>query len=61
MGKIIDAMERALFGATAQERVDMMIELASRRAQARMEERLIAALELDDDETSDLEVSHGEE
>lgn len=56
MGKIIDTIERALWGATAAERVDMMVELATRRAEA----RLVAALERltaddangDDDDTS---------
>lgn len=48
---LIDKLERLVFGASAQERVDMMIELAYRR----MEARLVAALTSDDasDTTSD--------
>lgn len=45
MGRLIDAVERALFGATAQETVEMRIQLATRR----LEDRIIAALESDDD------------
>ena len=54
MGKLIDAMERLAFGATAQERVDMVVELAARR----VEERLAAALEritADDEAASEQE------
>lgn len=36
MGKLIDRIERALFGATASERVDMLATLAERRAMARI-------------------------
>lgn len=36
MDKIERLIERLLFGATAQERVDMMAELAARRALARL-------------------------
>lgn len=43
MSKIIDKIERAVFGATAQERVDMMAELAARR----VEQSIIAALDPD--------------
>lgn len=43
MGKIIDAIERAVFGATAQERVDMLTTLAARR----VEQRIVAALDTD--------------
>ena len=46
MSKIVDAIERAVFGATAQERVDMTIELATRRIQ----QKLVAALERDEAE-----------
>ena len=46
MAKIIDAIDRLLFGATAQERVDMLVELAARRVEA----HIVAALEADDDD-----------
>lgn len=36
MNKLMDAVERLLFGATAEERVAMLAELAARRAQHRM-------------------------
>lgn len=41
MGILSDKIERLLFGATAAERVDLLIEVATRRAEA----RLVAAME----------------
>jgi hypothetical protein len=49
MGKLIDRLERLLYGATTEERVnrmaDRMAELVARRAEA----RLVAALDLPDE------------
>ena len=53
--RLIDKLERIVFGASAQERVDMLVELAARRVEA----RLAAALASDDDtdgETPDASV-----
>ena len=36
MSKLSDGIERLIFGATTQERVDMLAELAARRALARL-------------------------
>ena len=44
MSKLVDAIERVLFGATAQETVEMRVKLA----ELRLEQRIIAALEADE-------------
>lgn len=46
--KILDTIERALFGASAAEAVEMRVELAARR----IERRIIAALEQDEDDST---------
>lgn len=55
MSKLSDGIERLIFGVTAQGRVDMLVELAARRAEA----RIVAALALPD-ATRQCEPCHGE-
>ncbi|HZC05160.1 MAG TPA: hypothetical protein VE338_05935 [Ktedonobacterales bacterium] len=45
---LIDRIERMLFGATAQETVDMRLRLAEHLAERRLEQRILAVLEADD-------------
>lgn len=47
--KLIDKLERLIFGATAQEMVEMRVRLAEQR----LETRLIAVLEAGEDEDGD--------
>lgn len=42
---LIERIERLVFGATAEERVNLMIKLAARRAASVVEARMVAALE----------------
>lgn len=61
MGRVIDAVERLLFGATAQERVDMLTELAARRAEHRLALALAEDEPVDDDATPEIAPASGEE
>ena len=42
---LIERIERLVFGATAEERVNLMVDLAARRAASVVEARMAAALE----------------
>lgn len=55
MSKLSDGIERLIFGATAQKRVDLLVELAARRAEA----RIVTALALPD-ATRQCAACHGE-
>ena len=43
--QLIERIERLVFGATAEERVNLMVDLAARRAASVVEARMVAALE----------------
>lgn len=45
MRALIEKIERALFGATAAERVEMLAQIATQRAERIIEARVVAALE----------------